>query len=98
MRDRGSMTLVALCAGLAVTAATTAAMVPMLEALVDRQAARSAADAAALAGVTGGRAAAAEMAARNGAVLLDWSRAGRDVTVEVGVDGQRAVARATGGP
>ncbi len=56
MRDRGSMLVLVVMVGVAVTAAVTLALLPVLGGLVDRQHAQSAADAAALAGVTGGRA------------------------------------------
>lgn len=58
-------------------------------------AAQSAADAAALAGATGGPAAAARLAAANGATLVSFTTAGDDVMVTVEVDGRRASARAT---
>ncbi len=84
--------------GLALTAAITLALVPVLGDLTARQQARSAADAAALAGVTGGRSAAASLAERNEAVLVGWSRSGREVTVRVRVGDQIVTARATDGP
>jgi hypothetical protein len=59
MRDRGSMVVVSVLVGLAMTAAVLGAIVPLLGDLVDRQRAQAAADAAALAGVIDGRAAAA---------------------------------------
>jgi hypothetical protein len=66
--------------------------------LVHRAQARSAADAAALAGTSGGRAAAADAAARNGAVLVSfWSR-GDLVVVEVVVSAVHATASATDSP
>lgn len=98
MRDRGSMLVFVMMVGVALTAAITLAMVPVLADLAERQQARSAADAAALAGVTGGRAEAASIAQRNDGVLVGWSRTGREVTVEVRVGDQLAVARATDGP
>lgn len=66
--------------------------------LVHRAKARTAADAAALAGTTGGRVAAALMAARNGAVLVSYRSVGDMVVVEVVVDGSRAAAAATDAP
>ena len=66
--------------------------------LVDRGRAQIAADAAALAATSGGRPAAARLAAGNGAVLTSYIEAGGAVTVVVQVDGQRATARATDGP
>lgn len=98
MRDRGSMLLLVVFVGVAVTAAIGAAMVPMLDHVADRQRARSAADAAALAGVVDGRRAAATIAARNDGVLVAWHRQGDEVTVTVSVDGRTATARATDGP
>lgn len=98
MRDRGSMLLLVMLVGLATTAAITLALVPVLGDLTDRQQARSAADAAALAGVTGGRSASASMAGYNDAVLVAWTRAGREVTVRVRVGDQVVAARATDGP
>lgn len=98
MRDRGSMLVLVVLVGLALTASVTLALVPVLGALIDRQHAQSAADAAALAGVTGGRRASAALAAENEATLVAWSRAGFEVTVTVEVDGQRATARATDAP
>lgn len=68
----------------------------------DRARAQAAADAAALAGVDGGRTAAAELAAANGAALTAFTAtgAGEFTTVEVTVRVREAVAsaRATNGP
>jgi Tfp pilus assembly protein FimT len=66
--------------------------------LVDRGRAQIAADAAALAATTGGRSAAVDLAADNGAILVKYGESGGAVTVVVEVDGQRATARATDGP
>jgi len=96
--DQGSMTVLVVLVGLALTTAIMLAMLPVLIELVDRQQARSAADAAALAGVTGGRSAAASLAERNDGALVDWSRSGHDVTVWVRVGDQVVTARATDGP
>lgn len=98
MRDRGSMLIVTTLVGLSITGAATAAAIPFLDAIVDRQRAQNAADAAALAGVTGGSAAASDLAAANGAELVSWRRSGRDVVVVVAVDGREATARATDAP
>lgn len=98
MRDRGSMSVLVVVVGFAITSAVTVAMVPLLGDLHDRQRARSAADAAALAGVTGGVDAATALAAANGAELVEWSRSGRVVTVSVQVGEQVVRARATDGP
>jgi hypothetical protein len=66
--------------------------------IVDRGRAQTAADAAALAATTGGRSAAARLAASNGAALISYAEAGDVVIVLVDVDGERATARATDGP
>lgn len=98
MRDRGSILVFTVLVGLAFTLAALVALVPLFDELGARQRAQNAADAAALAGVTGGRAAAADLAAANGAVLVVWERNGRTVTVTVSVDGRTALARATDAP
>ena len=98
MRDRGSMLVLTVLVGTAITAAVLVAIVPVLGDLVDRQRAQAAADAAALAGVSAGRGGAAALAAANGGVLVSWSESGDEVTVVVAVDGQRAQARATDAP
>jgi uncharacterized membrane protein len=61
---------------------------------VHRAQARSAADAAALAGAAEGRAAADEVAQRNGAVLESFVEEGNDVEVRVRVGSTHATARA----
>ena len=98
MRDRGSMLVLVVMVGVAVTAAVTLALLPVLGGLVDRQHAQSAADAAALAGVTGGRPASESIAAANRAALIAWSRSGHEVTVTVAVGDARATGRATDAP
>ena len=98
MRDRGSMLVLVVFVGVAITAAVLFALMPVLVELTHRQQARSAADAAALAGVNGGRAAAASIAQANDAALVSWARDGRDVTVEVRVGDQVVMARATDAP
>lgn len=98
MRDRGSMLVLVVFVGLAITAAVLLSLMPLLVDLTDREQARSAADAAALAGVTGGRPAASALASANGAELLEWSTSGRDVTVTVRVGHQVVSARATDAP
>lgn len=98
MRDRGSMLVFTVLVGLAFTSAILIALVPWLDGAIDHRRAQHAADAAALAGVTGGRSASAELAGANGATLVAWSRAGREVTVVVRVDDRAATARATDGP
>ena len=96
--DRGSAFLLTVLSGLGLISAVMLALMPVLGDLIDRQRARSAADAAALAGVTGGREAAAELAAANGAVLVAWSASGDEVLVTVTVGDQRVAARATDAP
>jgi hypothetical protein len=96
--DRGSMLVVVVFVGVAISAAVVMVMVPMLSDLIDRQQARSAADAAALAGVTGGREGSLALATANGGELMIWSRNGRQVTVQVRVGDQVAAARATDEP
>lgn len=67
-------------------------------AMVARQRAHTAADAAALAGLAGGRAAAQELALRNGATLVQFDQSASEVTVVVRVGSARATARAGDGP
>lgn len=98
MRDRGSMSVLVMFVGVALTAAITLAVVPVLTELTERQRARSAADASALAGVIGGRAAAHEVAVRNQAVLVGWSERGDEVVVTIRVGDHEVSARATDGP
>lgn len=98
MRDRGSMLVLVVFVGVAITVAVMLAITPVLGDLIDRQQARSAADAAALAGVNGGVAASSALASMNGAVLVAWSQDGRQVTVQVQVGDQVAIARATDQP
>ena len=98
MRDRGSMLVLVVMVGVAVTAAVTLALLPVLGGLVDRQHAQSAADAAALAGVTGGRAASVSIATANRAAVIAWSRSGHEVTVTVVIGDSRATGRATDAP
>lgn len=98
MRDRGSMLLLVMFVGVALTAAITMALVPVLTDLNERQRARSAADASALAGVIGGRVAATDIAGRNEARLVSWSERGDEVVVTVRVGDHVATARATDGP
>lgn len=97
-RDRGSMAVLTMLVGLALTTAVLSAMVPWVTELGDRQRAQTAADAAALAGVIGGRAGAARLAAANEATLVAWRVVGDDVIVTVEVGSHRASARATDGP
>jgi Flp pilus assembly protein TadG len=97
VRDTGQA--VVLCAALGVIAALVGVgVVEVGSAMLDRQRAHTAADAAALAGVSGGRTAAAEMAQRNHATLVQFSRTGSDVVVIVVVGAANAIARASDGP
>lgn len=98
MRDRGSMLVLTVFVGVAVTLAVLVAVGPVVGALRDQQRARTAADAAALAGVIEGRSAASAVAVANGAELVGWVVDGDRVTVVVDVDGHRATARATDAP
>jgi Flp pilus assembly protein TadG len=68
--------------------------------LIERGRAQHAADASALASLDGGRRAADDLARRNGAVIISWSRGpGPDeVTVVVRVGDSTATARATDAP
>lgn len=98
MRDRGSMMVLTVLVGLALTAAALAALVPFFDELAARQRAQNAADAAALAGVDGGEPAARRLADSNGGVLVSWRRDGRVVVVVVRVGDATARARATDAP
>ncbi|HWL41951.1 MAG TPA: hypothetical protein VNQ73_03325 [Ilumatobacter sp.] len=97
-RDAGSAFVLTVLIAFALGAGAVVAVVPVARSLIDRQQAHSAADAAALAGVTGGRAASASVAAANGAVLVDWSQDGAEVTVTVQIGDHTISARATNGP
>jgi hypothetical protein len=74
------------------------ALVPLGRAAQQRAAARAAADAAALAGAAEGEEAAREVAAANGAELVEWRAAGPDVWVAVVLGDARATAKATRDP
>jgi hypothetical protein len=92
-RDRGqALPLVALVVAVALGVSLAVARIGSM--LVAHARARAAADAAALAGVTGGREAAAELARRNGAVLVEFIREGTEVEVRVRVGPAVALARA----
>jgi hypothetical protein len=80
--------MVALCC------AALLALVPVAGALDDRARARTAADAAAVAGAADGEAAARQVAAANGADLLEIERTGDEVVVRVRVGDLDAYARA----
>lgn len=98
MRDRGAAMIMTVLIALALGAGATMALIPVVDDLVARQRARSAADAAALAGVIEGRAAAAELAAANGAKLVAFDADGDVVEVTVRVGDRTATARATDEP
>ncbi len=98
MRDRGSMVLLTVMVGVALTAATLLALIPVASGLIAHERAQNAADAAALAGVTGGQSASGAIAARNHAELVSWSQEGDEVTVTVRVGARQATARATDRP
>ena len=93
-------------AALAVTGALIVGLVQVVTVVVARQQAQSAADAAALAGVSGGPDIAAEIAARNHALLVSSQWEGDDLVVVVAVEATvgpwrrsvGAVARATRAP
>jgi D-alanyl-D-alanine carboxypeptidase len=70
------------------------ALVPVADALDDRARARTAADAAALAGAADGEQTARQVAAANGADLLEIERSGDEVVVQVRVGDVDAYARA----
>jgi D-alanyl-D-alanine carboxypeptidase len=72
------------------------ALAPAARALDDRAQARTAADAAALAGAADGERTAREVAAANGADLLEIERNGDEVVVQVRVGEVEAYARARG--
>jgi hypothetical protein len=96
-RDRGQAVVLLLMA-VVLAALSVVAVGQFSRRIVDRGRAQTAADAAALAATTGGRSAAARLAAGNGAHLLGYAETGDTITVVVEVDGERATARATDGP
>lgn len=96
-RDRGQA-IALLLAVIVVAVVLTVAIARFSARLVDGRQAQLAADAAALAGVVDGREAAEQLAAANGAVLVDFVTVGADVIVEVRVGDQSAQARATRAP
>jgi uncharacterized membrane protein len=95
--DRGQSVLLVLVV-VVLVALLAVGFVQAADVVLDRQRAQTAADAAALAGLQGGRSAAAQLAAANGAVLVSFAREGATVTVVVSVDEVRARARASNGP
>lgn len=78
----------------AVAVVVLLALVPLTRGAAARAQARAAADAAALAGAAEGEGAAREVAAANGARLLEWHSEGTDVWVVVALGGARAEAKA----
>ena len=88
--------LLAVVAVLVVT--MSVAVAAMGRTTIDRTRAQTAADAAALAGLSGGPSAAADLAARHGAVVVELSVAGDVVTVTVMLGDVTATARATDAP
>jgi hypothetical protein len=91
--------VVPLAAALMVLVVTAlVALVPAVEALTARARASTAADAAALAGAAEGEPAARQLAADNGAQLVDFRREGEEVVVRVRVGAVEAEARARGHP
>ncbi|HEX4983905.1 MAG TPA: hypothetical protein VFV63_19520 [Ilumatobacteraceae bacterium] len=97
-RDRGSASVMVVLVAVGFTVAAGAGLAQLSRDLIDVSRARSAADAAALASVEGGREAATELAATNGATLVSWVQVGSDVVVEVRVGNAVATARATNVP
>ncbi len=95
--DRGSA-VVLVAVALVFTGLLSVGAAALGEAMLHRQQAQSAADAAALAGVSGGRSAAADLASRNGAVLVAFWRRGPVVTVVVERRRAHAMASASNGP
>ncbi len=98
--DRGQAAIMLLVITATLAVVLAAALAGFGQHLLERGRAQHAADAAALASLDGGRRAADELARRNGAVLVSWSRGpGPDeVTVVVRVGGSTANARATDAP
>ena len=98
--DRGQAALLVVVVATVVFAAVVSGLAVVGRTAVDRAQAQTAADAAALASLDGGRSAAADLAVRNGAVLVSWRRGPgvHEVTVTVSVDGVTASARASDAP
>lgn len=99
-RERGEsgQAVMLLLAAVALSSLALVGLGALSTRIVDRTRAQTAADAAALAGTTGGRDAAARLAAANGGSLVSYQADGDVVLVIVDVHGQRATARATDGP
>jgi tartrate dehydratase beta subunit/fumarate hydratase class I family protein len=97
-RDHGGAAILLLTASLAIAPLAMLGVAEAGKRLHEGVRARTAADAAALAGTTGGRAAAARLASRNGARLVAYRELGDRVIVEVVVGEAHAVAAATDAP
>jgi hypothetical protein len=98
---RGDRGQVGLALALLVVAAATGAMLVTAavgRTVIDRTRARTAADAAALAGVTGGTAAARQVAVANGGDLEDLRVDGPTIEARVRVGTARATSRAAPAP
>jgi hypothetical protein len=93
--DRGQVVPLA-AAMVALCGVALLALVPVAGALDERARARTAADAAALAGAADGEAAAEQVAAANGADLLEIEQEGDEVVVQVRVGEVEAYAKARG--
>jgi hypothetical protein len=91
--DSGQATALVL-ALVALAVVVLLALAPLAQGAAQRAQARAAADAAALAGAAEGERAAREVAAANGARLIDWRAAGTDVWVAVELGDARAAAKA----
>jgi hypothetical protein len=100
VRDRGQSAVTVLLVAVALFVPFTAATVIVGGGMIERSRAQTAADAAALAWVTGGRAAAEQLAQRHGATVVGFRTgpgAGQ-VTVIVRIGGATATAAATDAP
>lgn len=97
-RDDGQSALAVLFVSAALFIGVLTAMVSFGGHLTDRTRAQSAADAAALGGVTGGVAAATDLAERHGATLVSYVDHGDRVTVVVRIDESTATASASDAP
>ena len=92
-RQRGSVVPL-MAASLVVAGLVAVGLGRLGGAAASRAGARAAADAAALAGAAEGEAAARELAAANGATLVDYRQEGRDTRVVVRVGRAEAASRA----
>ncbi len=99
-RETGQAAIVVVVATLVLMAAVVVGAASLGRTTSDRARARTAADAAALAALDGGRPAAVELAAANGAELVSWTPGPgpHEVTVVVAVGDVRATARASNAP